>query len=109
MDTATQRSFRALADPTRRDILLLLSQQDMTIADVSQRFEMTRAAVKKHLTVLSDGGLISVTTKGRERINQFRPEGLMPVIDWIATFDLFWDDRLDALKTALQQFEAQDD
>lgn len=106
---APQDTFRALADPTRRDILHLLTKADMSIAEVSDQFDMTRAAVKKHLTVLSDGGLISVTTKGRERINQFRPEGLMPVIDWIATFDLFWDDRLDALKTALQQFEAQDD
>lgn len=106
---APQDTFRALADPTRRDILHLLTQADMSIAEVSDQFDMTRAAVKKHLTVLSDGGLISVTTKGRERINQFRPEGLTPVIDWIATFDMFWDDRLDALKTALQQFEAQDD
>ena len=48
MTDHTQMTFRALADPTRRDILRLLSQQDMTIADVSTRFDMTRAAVKKH-------------------------------------------------------------
>ena len=103
MDTATQRSFRALADPTRRDILLLLSQQDMTIADVSQRFEMTRAAVKKHLTVLSDGGLITVTPRGRERINRINPEGFAPVQSWFAHFDIFWDDRLSALKSAIEK------
>ena len=46
-----QMSFRALADPTRRSILRLLAKNDMTIAEVAENFEMTRAAVKKHLTI----------------------------------------------------------
>lgn len=101
-DTA-QLSFRALADPTRRDILRLLSQHEMTIADVSDRFDMTRAAVKKHLTVLSDGGLITITPRGRERINRINPEGFAPILSWFEYFDQFWDDRLDALKTAIEK------
>ena len=68
-----QSIFRAIADPTRRDILLMLRGQDMTIAQVAQHFDMTRAAVKKHLTVLSDGGLIHVQQSGRERINSLNP------------------------------------
>ena len=48
-------AFRALADPTRRAILVMLRDQDLSVAQVSQQFDMTRAAVKKHLTVLSDG------------------------------------------------------
>ena len=71
MTPASQPIFRALADPTRRDILLMLRDREMTIAEVAGNFDMTRAAVKKHLTVLSDGGLITVHTKGRERINAF--------------------------------------
>lgn len=101
-DTA-QLAFRALADPTRRDILRMLSQQDMTIADVSTRFDMTRAAVKKHLTVLSDGGLITVTPRGRERINAINPQGFAPALTWFEYFDGFWDDRLAALKTAIEK------
>ena len=101
-DTA-QHTFRALADPTRRDILKLLSQQDMTIADVSDRFDMTRAAVKKHLTVLSDGDLITVTPRGRERVNSINPQGFAPVLSWLEFFDNFWDDRLEALKTAIEK------
>ncbi|MEW9919461.1 ArsR/SmtB family transcription factor [Marimonas sp. MJW-29] len=101
-DTA-QLTFRALADPTRRDILKLLCQQEMTIADVSDRFDMTRAAVKKHLTVLSDGGLITVTPRGRERINRINPAGFAPVLSWFEFFDSFWDDRLDALKSAIEK------
>ena len=103
MPPETQATFRALADPTRRDILLMLRSQDMTIAEVADNFDMTRAAVKKHLTVLSDGGLINVRARGRERINTFNPMGMAPVLDWLSYFDAFWDDRLSDLKTAIEK------
>lgn len=103
MNAAAQQTFRALADPTRRDILLMLRDQNMTIAQVADNFDMTRAAVKKHLTVLSDGGLIEVHSKGRTRINQINPMGMAPVLDWLSFFDAFWDDRLTALKTAIEK------
>ncbi len=103
MADSTQMAFRALADPTRRDILHLLSQQDMTIADVSTRFDMTRAAVKKHLTVLSDGGLITITPRGRERINSINPAGFAPALSWFEFFDNFWDENLNALKAAIEK------
>ncbi|WP_299691075.1 metalloregulator ArsR/SmtB family transcription factor [uncultured Tateyamaria sp.] len=103
MMDATQSAFRALADPTRRNILALLTRQDMTIAQVSDRFDMTRAAVKKHLTVLSDGGLITVEARGRERINRLNPAGLAPVLSWFEIYDRFWDDRLSDLKTAIER------
>lgn len=103
MPDTTQLTFRALADPTRRDILRMLARQDMTIADVSTRFDMTRAAVKKHLTVLSDGGLITITPRGRERVNALNPQGFAPALSWFEVFDGFWDDRLSALKTAIEK------
>lgn len=103
MTPLAQPAFRALANPTRRNILRLLSHQDMTIAEVSDRFDMTRAAVKKHLTVLSDGGLITVEPRGRERVNRINPAGMEPVLDWFQYFDQFWDDRLAALKTAVER------
>ena len=103
MSDRTQHAFRALADPTRRDILRMLSREEMTIAQVADHFEITRAAVKKHLTVLSDGGLITVEPRGRERVNQINPAGLAPVLSWFEVFDHFWDDRLAALKTAIEK------
>lgn len=99
----TQPTFRALADPTRRDILLMLRDKDMTIAEVAENFDMTRAAVKKHLTVLSDGGLITVRAQGRERFNRLNLDGMAPVRDWLTFFDAFWDDRLNALKSAIEK------
>lgn len=103
MPPTQQATFRALADPTRRDILLMLRREDMTIAQVADNFDMTRAAVKKHLTVLSDGGLINVRASGRERINTFNPKGMAPVLDWLSYFDAFWDERLSDLKTAIEK------
>lgn len=99
----TQAAFRALADPTRRDIVRLLAANDMTIAELTDRFDMTRAAVKKHLTVLSDGGLITVEPRGRERINKLDPAGMAPVLDWFSYFNQFWDDRLAKLKSTIER------
>lgn len=103
MHPQTQATFRALADPTRRGILQLLSHSEMTIGQVTDAFPMTRAAVKKHLTVLKDGDLIKVIPRGRERINRLNANGLRPVLDWISELDAAWDDRLNALKSAIEK------
>jgi len=101
--TENQPLFRALADPTRRDILLMLRGTDLTIAQVADNFDMTRAAVEKHLTVLSDGGLITVRAQGRERYNTLNPNAFAPIKDWLSFFDAFWDARLDDLKSAIEK------
>lgn len=103
MNQAEQLGFRALADPTRRSILKLLAQQDMTIAQVAENFQMTRAAVKKHLTILNQGGLINVEVSGRSRINTLNPDGIKQVFDWFSFFDAFWDDRLNTLKSTIEK------
>ncbi|MEM9107034.1 MAG: metalloregulator ArsR/SmtB family transcription factor [Pseudomonadota bacterium] len=105
MTDGIQGAFRALADPTRRDILLHLSAREMTIAEVADNFSMTRAAVKKHLTILEDGNLISVRTNGRERINRLEPLGLKEVSDWLSYFNRFWDDKLLELQRAVEDHE----
>lgn len=104
-----QGAFRALADPTRRAILIHLAGRDMTIGEVAGHFEMTRAAVKKHLTVLEEGRLIAVEPRGRERINRLAPDGLRCVADWVDHFSRFWDDRLADLKRAAENEEGRND
>ena len=98
-----QSAFRALSDPTRRDILRLLTQQDMTIAEVTDQFDITRPAIKKHLTILQEGNLIQVQAKGRERVNSLNPAGMAPVLDWLDYFNTFWDDRLSTLKAVIEK------
>jgi predicted ArsR family transcriptional regulator len=80
-----------------------LSERDMTIAEVSENFDMTRAAVKKHLTILQEGKLISVKTRGRERVNRLEPKAMQPVSEWINYFSQFWDERLAALKHEIEK------
>ena len=109
MTDAAQMAFRALSDPSRRDMLRMLGDRDLTVAQVSDHFDMTRAAVKKHLVVLEEGGLIRSHTRGRERINSLHPEGLRPVLDWLGWFDRFWDDRLADLRTAIEEKGNSDD
>jgi DNA-binding transcriptional ArsR family regulator len=95
--------FRALADPTRRRILELLATRDMTIAEVSENFDMTRAAVKKHLNILSEGDLISVEVEGRTRRNTLNANGLVRLVDWFGYFDAFWDGKLSTLKSEIEK------
>jgi len=103
-----QGTFRALADPKRRAILMMLSHQDMTIGDVANKFDITRAAVKKHLTILEEGKLITVHSHGRERINKIEPLALQPVSEWLSYFSQFWDTRLSKLQHAIEKQEGEE-
>lgn len=97
-----QATFRALADPTRRQIIGLLGDRAQTVAEVASHFDMTRAAVKKHLVVLEEGRIITSQTKGRERINRLNPMALKDAFDWLGHFEHFWDARLTALREAAE-------
>lgn len=103
MSDPEQLGFRALADPTRREILRMLTKDDMTIVDVADNFDMTRAAVKKHLTILTDGGLVTVRTQGRSRVNSLNAGRLKDLLSWFDYFDAFWDDRLAKLKSEIEK------
>lgn len=100
-------AFKALGDPTRQQILALLSQQDMTIGEVVDHFDMTRAGVKKHMKLLESGRLITVKTNGRERINSLNQEGFEMVVQWITYFDQFWDEKLTALQALVEKEESK--
>ena len=90
MTALLQPAFRALADPTRRDILHRLGTREMTIAEITEHCDMTRAAVKKR-------------RQGLEALASLNAPGLKPVTDWLAHFDAFWDDKLSALSRTLSE------
>ena len=100
------RTFAALADPTRRAILARLAAGEATVGELAAPFEMTFAAVSKHLRVLESAGLVS---RGRDA--QFRPamldaRPLAAASGWIGEYARFWEDSLDSLDqylNALQQ------
>jgi DNA-binding transcriptional ArsR family regulator len=97
-----QAAFRALADPTRRQILMHLSTEELTIGELVDRFSMTRAAVRKHLGVLEQGHLIRIQERGRERISRLDTTGLKAVNEWLDYFNRFWDEHLQALRSVVE-------
>lgn len=103
MKQQLQPSFRALADPTRREILRQLTKKELTITEVVEKFELTRTAVRKHLTILEEGQLITVTPRGKERITRLNPKGIKKTADWFNYFDSYWDTALASLKSAVER------
>jgi DNA-binding transcriptional ArsR family regulator len=99
------RTFAALADPTRRAILAMLSRGEATVTDIAAPFAMSLPAVSKHLQVLERAGLIS---RGREA--QWRPARLdaallAPAADWLDGYRQFWDHSFTALDQHLNQLQ----
>ena len=103
MTVAEKMGFRALADHSRKSNLQLLASNDMTICEFADNFQMTRAAEKKHLTILNEGNLISVQVDGRSCLNALIADGLKQVFDWFGYFDAFWDSRLNTLKSEIEK------
>ena len=81
--------FAALADPTRRAILILLLEDDMAVTDVAAPFEMSLAAISKHLIVLAEAGLISQEKRGRVKWCKLEPDALRAATVWIQGFGQF--------------------
>jgi DNA-binding transcriptional ArsR family regulator len=95
--------FAALADPTRRAILAMLLEDDMAVTDVAEPFVMSLAAISKHLTVLSDAGLISREKRGRVIWCKLEPEAMREASVWMRAFGQVDPLDLDAFERFLEQ------
>ena len=91
--------FKAIADPTRREILYLLvaATVAMNINDVADKFPVSRQGVTKHIKILEDAGLVEIQVQGRDRVCVASPRPLKEVQSWIAMYQHFWDEKLDKL------------
>ena len=101
MDDPLDRVFAALADPTRRQILAMLLEDDMAVTDVASPFAMSLAAVSKHLGVLVAAGLITQERRGRVVWCKLDPDALRPASVWMQGFGQFDPVDLDALETLI--------
>ncbi|MAC00568.1 MAG: transcriptional regulator [Marinovum sp.] len=93
--------FAALADPTRRRILAMLLEDDMAVTDVAEPFEMSLAAVSKHLGLLGRSGLISQEKRGRVKWCKLEPDALRDASVWMQGFGQFEPVNLDAFERFL--------
>jgi len=94
--------FQAVADPTRRKILKLLADKEMPVASITEEFPITRTAVNKHLFVLSEAGLVTSKKIGRETRYSLQPEPLQELQEWLSFFEIYWDNKLSALKNFVE-------
>jgi DNA-binding transcriptional ArsR family regulator len=94
-------TFAALADPTRREILVALAQGDRYVSDLAAPFDMSLPAVSKHLSVLERAGLITREREGRVRRCHLEREPLADALQWIADYGRFWEQSFDSLERLL--------
>lgn len=94
-------TFGALADPTRREILVALGDRDRTVSELAEPFDMSLPAISKHLTVLERAGLITREREGRVRRCHLEREPLAEAMRWIADYGRFWEQSLDSLERLL--------
>lgn len=96
-------SFQVIADPSRRQMLELLMQDNLTINSLAEHFTMSRPAVSKHIKILYEAGFISIQDIGRERYCTLKKEGFNELKEWLHHFDTFWSGKLKKLEKLLQQ------
>jgi DNA-binding transcriptional ArsR family regulator len=94
--------FHALADPTRRDLLRRVAGEEKTVTDLALPYNMSLAAVSKHLDVLERADLIRRQSVGRLRIVRLNAVRLQLAQDWLAFYEKFWNARMDALQSLLE-------
>lgn len=93
--------FQAIADPTRRAILLLIASQAMTPNAVAEHFDSSRQAVSKHIKVLTECQLVKQEQSGREIYYHLNPKKMKEVADWLEPFRQMWEDRFSKLDKVL--------
>ena len=99
--------FQAIADPTRREILNMLAHERLNVNTVTEKFDVSRAAIYKHMRVLIECGLIDMKQQGRERYCEAKLEKLNEVSEWVAQYKQFWEAKLDSLELYLNELQAQ--
>jgi len=95
--------FRAIADPTRRDILGILRNGQHSVNQIAENFRMSRPAVSKHLRLLRSAGLVTTRQAGTSRLCGLNAKPLRDVNDWLQDYALFWGESLQSLKSYMEK------
>ena len=95
--------WQALADPTRRQIIEVLSKEKLTINDIAKNFSISRPAISKQLKILEESSLINIEQQGRKRVCTLSLESLEEVFTWVKQYESFWLGKLDKLGEYLDE------
>jgi DNA-binding transcriptional ArsR family regulator len=99
--------FQAIADPTRRAILLLVASQSLTAGAIAATFDTARPTVSKHLQILTECELLNQEQNGREIHYHLNPKKLKEIADFIEPFRIMWDDRFNKIETIMKKIQAR--
>jgi DNA-binding transcriptional ArsR family regulator len=99
--------FQAMADPTRRAILLLVASQSMTAGAIASNFDTARPTVSKHLQILTECELLAQEQTGREIHYHLNPQKIKEIADFIEPFRKLWDDRFNKLETIMKKYKSK--
>jgi len=97
--------FQAIADPTRRAILLLVASQSMTAGAIAANFDTARPTVSKHLSILTECELLTQEQDGREMYYHLNPKKMKEIADFIEPFRKMWDDRFNKLESIMKNYK----
>jgi DNA-binding transcriptional ArsR family regulator len=97
------RTYRALAHPTRRTMMELLRVEPMRVTELASPFEVSLEAASKHIRILEAAGLVSRSIRGRDHVLSLDAEPLLPAAEWIDRYRSFWEERLRALESYLKE------
>ena len=97
------RTYGALAHPTRRRMLELLRRESMRVTELAAPFDVSLEAASKHIRILEGGGLVTRSIRGRDHVLSLDAEPLLPAAEWIESYRSFWEARLRALETYLNE------
>ncbi len=99
--------FQAIADPTRRAILLLVTSQSMTAGAIASNFNTARPTVSKHLQILTECELLLKEQKGRELYYHLNPQKIKEIADFIEPFRKMWEHRFTKLETIMKKYKSK--
>ena len=101
--TDLDQTFAALGDGTRRAILARLTHGETALSEIAAPFEMSQTAVSKHVRVLTDAGLVSVTKRGRTRYCRLEAAPMQQAAEWLEAYQTFWEGQFGALARHLEE------
>lgn len=99
--------FQAIADPTRRAILLLLASQSMTAGAIAANFDTARPTISKHIQILTECELLRQEHSGREIYYHFNPNKMKEIAEWLTPFAKMWDDRFNKLEAVMKKYKTK--
>ena len=99
--------FQAIADPTRRAIINLVSEKTLNLNAIAENFDMTRQAISLHIKILEESGLLKIKAQGRERYCQAKLDKLSEISEWVDQYRQHWERKLDSLENYLDQIQKQ--